>query len=53
MNKQELMENELTSLHESIEEITKSFEQGRVDENNDLVLPESAAIRIKLLLEDV
>ena len=53
MNKQELMENELKTLRSAMDEITECFEQGRVDENNDLVLPESAAIRIKLLLEDV
>jgi len=51
-NKLEQLESELKHLHSSMDDITEAFNQGRLDENNDTVLPESAAIKIQLLLEN-
>jgi len=49
-NKREQLEKEISHIHSTMELITECFEKGKTNEDNDLVLSEADATRIKFLL---
>lgn len=50
MNKRDQLEKELKHMHELFEAIEEAWNEKRIDENKDAVVPEWHADRISMLL---
>lgn len=51
-NQREQLEESLKNAHYLLEETSKEWAKGRIDENGDMVIPEDAAARISVMIGD-